>query len=143
MRMRIPPGSDMSLLRSEPVARAAHRQDELGVARIPFDLLAEMADVYVDGSRLAVVGSTAQAFEELPSREDDAGTLGENHEHLELDERELHRLPAYFDRASRNIDSQLSAFDQLLPVARQVRRRGAPQERTNTASELAESRMAS
>ena len=55
------------LLRSEPIARAANRQDQLRIARVPLDLLPKMAYVDVDRPRLTVVGSPAKPLQELAS----------------------------------------------------------------------------
>src|SRR5262245_60118147 len=83
----------------EPVAGSADGEDELGIARVALDLLAQMADVDVDRPRLAVVGAPADPLEQLPSREDDARLGSEQREELELDERQLDRRSAYLDRA--------------------------------------------
>ena len=103
----------------EAVARAADRQDQLGVARIPLDLLAQVADVHVDRARLAVVGArhaAARGARDARTRRPDSDAS--THEHLELDERELDRLAANLDRAARDVDPQLASLDHLVALAR-------------------------
>ena len=77
-----------------------------GLARLALDLLAQVADVDVDRAWLAVVGAPAEALEELPAGEDDAGVRGEQREQLELDERQLDGLAAHLDRAPRQVDAR-------------------------------------
>ena len=111
-------------------------ENQLRIARIALDLLAQMPHVHVDRARFPVIGAPAQALEELAPREDDAGALREHDEHLELDERQLRRLAANIDGSARHVDAKLAALDELLAFARQVRRRGSAQQRSHPASEL-------
>ena len=106
---------------SEAVPGAAHREDQLRIARVPLDLLAQVTHVHVDRARLAIVGAAAKSLEQLAAREHDAGALREHDEHLELDERQLYGFAANFDRTSRNVDPQLAALDQLFALAGEVR----------------------
>ena len=73
----------------EAVARAAHREDQLGLARVALDLLPQVADVDVDRARLAVVRAAPDALEQLAPAEHDARVGGERAQQLELDERQL------------------------------------------------------
>src|SRR4249919_2439521 len=132
------PAATRPLLGPEAIARAAHREDQLGIARIPLDLLAQVADVDVDRARLAVVRPAPQSLQELAPREHDAGALREDDQHLELDERELDGLPANVDCPSGNVDPELAPLDELLPFSGEVRRRGAPEECAHAAPELAD-----
>src|SRR5512145_2572619 len=97
MRIRIPPGSDTTLVRPEAIPGAAHGEDQLGIARVALDLLAQVADVDVDRARLPVVGAAPQALQQLAPGEHDARARREHHQHLELDERQLHWLAASLD----------------------------------------------
>ena len=67
---------------------------------------------------------------------DDAGVRGEQREQLELDERQLHGLAAHLDRAPRQVDAQLAAFDHLIAAADEMRRRGTSEQRPDPASKL-------
>ncbi len=96
--VRIPPGR---LIVPEPIAGAAHGEDQLGLAGVALDLLAQVAHVDVDRPRLAVVGAAADALEQLPAAEDDAGIAREERQELELDEGELDRRVAHLDGAAR------------------------------------------
>jgi hypothetical protein len=107
--------------------------------RVALDLLAQVAHVDVDGARLAVVGAAAELLEQLPPREDAAGRAGEHAQELELDEGQLHLVPAHLHRAPRHVDAQLAHLDDLVvqPLAR-PRRRRAPQQRAHATAELAD-----
>src|SRR6185503_7548282 len=122
----------------EAVAGPPHREYQLRVARVALDLLAEMPDVDVDRARLAVVGAPANALEELPPAEHHARLGGEQREQLELDERERDGLTPHLDGASRQVDDDLAAVDQVLPATCEMRVRGASQERPDPAPELAD-----
>jgi len=97
-----------------------------------------VAHVDVDGSRLAVVGTTAEPLEQLPTREHDARARGEDNEHLELDEGQLHHLAPDGHRAPGQVDSQLAPLENLFALTGEVRRRRATQQRADTAPELAD-----
>ena len=75
-----------------------------------------MPDVDVDRPRLPVVGPPSKSLEQLAPREDDAGARGQHGEHLELDERELDRLPADLHRPPGEIDAHVALLDDLLPL---------------------------
>ena len=49
---------------AEAVADAAHREDQLRLARVALDLLAQVTDVDVDRPRLAVVGAAPEPLEQ-------------------------------------------------------------------------------
>ena len=99
------------------------------------DLLAEVTHVDVDraarGSR-----APAQALEELPAREDDPRARSEQCEHLELDERQLHRLASDLDDPAWKVDPRLTLLDDFQPLPSRRRARRAAQQRTYTAAEL-------
>ena len=54
----------------EAVADAAHGEDQLGLARVALELLAQVADVDVDRARLAVVGVAPERLEQHPAAVD-------------------------------------------------------------------------
>jgi hypothetical protein len=119
------------LLRSEAIARAADRKDQLGIARVPLDLLAKVANVDIDRPRLTVVGPPTKSFQELSPRKDDAWARRQHHEHLELDERELDGLPTDLHGSARQVDPELarssSRSAQHAARARARRARTAPE----------------
>src|SRR3954453_7337066 len=73
---------------AEAVADAAHGEDVLGRLRVGLELLAQVTDVDVDGTRVAVGGVTPHPAEEHVAGEDAARRAGERPEDLELDEGE-------------------------------------------------------
>src|SRR5919109_3286944 len=107
----------------EAVPDAAHREDELRLARILLELLAQVADVDVDRARLTVVGAAPERLEQHPARVDPARVRRERPEELELDVRELHRLAADLDRPLRHVDDEPVSGDEVL-VRRPGPRRG-------------------
>ena len=90
----------------------------------------------VDRAGLAVVGAPAQALEELPAREDDPRARSEQCEHLELDERQLHRPGLDLDDPAWKVDPQLTLLDDFQPLPSRRRARRAAQQCTYTAAEL-------
>ena len=70
------PGADAARRRHrvpEAVADAAHGVDQLGLARVALELLAQMADVDVDRARLAVLGAAPERLEQHLARVDAPG----------------------------------------------------------------------
>ena len=124
---------------AEAVADAAHGQDQLGLARVPLDLLAQVADVDVDRARLAVVGAAAEPLEQLPARKHAARRGCEHPQELELDERELHLAAAHLDGAPGDVDPHLARLDQL--VASRSPGRGAAARRRSARTRLRNSRI--
>ena len=123
---------------AEAVARAAHRQDQLGLLGVPLDLLAQVPDMDVDRAWLAVVGAPADPLQQLPPAEDDPGIGGEEREQLELDERQLHGLPRTSTaRRGRSITTSPRSIDLVAPAG-MVRRCSAAQEGADAAAELAD-----
>ncbi len=62
-----------SHLLDEAVADAAHGEEELGLLRVALDLLAQVADVDVDGARVAVLGVAPDVLEQRLAGEHAAG----------------------------------------------------------------------
>src|SRR4051794_37125653 len=92
------------VLVAEPVADTAHREQVLGGARVPLELLPEVTDVHVDGPRVSVGGVAPDLLEEHlpglhPSRQ--ARQRGED---LELDVREVGALAAHGDDPALEVD---------------------------------------
>src|SRR3954453_4212390 len=71
------------LLVAEAISDAAHREDVLGLLRVGLELLAEVADVHVDGPRVAVRRVAPHARQEHVAREHAPGARGERVEDLE------------------------------------------------------------
>src|SRR5690349_12232143 len=97
-----------------------------------------MADVDVDGARLAVVSATPEGLEEHPPAVNAARVRGQRPQQLELDVGELDRFPAHLDRPARDVDLEAVHRDQLVPLASGARSRGAAKKRPHTAAELAD-----
>ena len=74
-----------TLLLPEAVADAAHGEEELGLLGVALELLAQVADVDVDGARVAVLGVAPDVLEQGLAAEHPAGRAGEGAEDLELD----------------------------------------------------------
>ena len=73
------------ILLLEAVADAAHGEEELGLLRVALELLPQVADVDVDGARVAVLGVAPDVLEQGLAGEHPAGRAGERAEDLELD----------------------------------------------------------
>src|SRR6188768_665168 len=131
-----PRGAGASCAVPEAVPRAPHREDQLRLARVALDLLPEMADVDVDRARLAVVGTPADALEQLSAAEHDPRLRREQREQLELDERERDGRAPDVHRAARKVDDDLAPVDHVLAPAREMRVRGATEQRAHAAAEL-------
>src|SRR3954452_11694538 len=85
------------LLVAEAVADAAHREDVLRLLGVRLELLAQVADVDVDGARVAIGRVAPYAREEHVAREHAPRPGGERAEDLELHERGRHHLAAQAD----------------------------------------------
>ena len=72
-----------------------------------------MANVDVDRPRLAVVGAAVQLVQERLPCVDAAGVGGQKAQQLELEGRELDRVPVQLDRVLGNVDDELARLDQL------------------------------
>src|SRR4051812_3773565 len=77
------PGNSTFLV-AEAVSDAAHREQVLRLLRIGLDLLPQMADVDVDGARVAVGGVAPDAREQHVAGEHPAGRARQRGEDLEL-----------------------------------------------------------
>src|SRR4051794_27330029 len=78
------PGTSPVLV-AEAVSDAAHREQVLRLLRIRLDLLPQVADVHVDGARVAVGGIAPDAREQHVAGEDAPGGARQRGEDLELD----------------------------------------------------------
>src|SRR6478752_7502237 len=91
-RSAAPEGAETALERGmqlgrggvELVADAAYGEDELGVLGVALDLLAEVGDVDVTGSLVAVELGLPQLLHDLGAGEDLAGAADEEAQELEL-----------------------------------------------------------
>src|SRR5207244_2037785 len=123
---------------SEPVAGAAHGQDQLRLARVYFELLAKVPDVDVDRSWLAVGRIAPDRLEERPAAEDLARLGHERPEQLELDIGEIESAAVHLGLAALDIERHTSRGDRLACGRVAARRPGAAQECSHAAPELAD-----
>ena len=106
----------------ERVAHATDRQDEGRRRRIVLDLLAQVADVDVDGLLVLVEGLVvAQQLQELAAGVDAARPGGEVAQDLELGRGEADPSGAALDPPTLQVDDQVVVADD---PARRPRRRG-------------------
>src|SRR6476661_3446025 len=104
----------------EGVADTSHRQDEDGRRRVVLDLVAQVADVHVDGllvlvERLVV----AQQLEQLATGVDTAGSGREMAQDLELGRREADAPGPTLHAATLQVDDEILVADD--PAAGGVR----------------------
>src|SRR5687767_6017485 len=121
----------------ERVAHATNGQDEGRRRRIVLDLLAQVADVDVDGLLVLVEGLVvAQQLEELATRVDAARPGCEVAQDFELRGGEADPSGATLDPPTLQVDDQVVVADD--PPASRVREIAvrAPQERLDPAQEL-------
>ena len=100
------------------------------------ELLAQMADVDVDGAGVAVLGVAPDVLEQRLAAQHPAGGAGEGAEDLELDVGELRLLAAQGHHAAAEVDRQVAALDRLL-LGRVADHPRAPQGGLDPAAELA------
>src|SRR4051794_4981567 len=98
---------------AEAVADTTDGEDQLRLARIALELLAQVADVDVDRARLAVVRASPEPLEQHLPRVHPARVRGEYPQELELDVRELDGAALDLDDAAREVDRQPAARDDL------------------------------
>src|SRR5207247_544467 len=121
----------------EAIADAANRVDVFGLARVAFELLAEVTDVHVDRPRLAVVGAAPEFLQEHLAGEDPTRVRGHGSQELELDVGELHLFPLELHGAAADVDPQRPRGDDLVAVRSLVRRElRATEQRAHPAAEL-------
>src|SRR5437762_8262628 len=70
---------------AEAVAHAAHGEDVLRLLGVALELLAQMANVHVDGARVAIRGIAPYALQQHVAREHPPGRSRQRAEDLELD----------------------------------------------------------
>src|SRR5689334_24961513 len=75
----------ISRLLAEAVADAAHSEEELRLLGVALELLAQVADVDVDGARVAVLGVAPDVLEQRLAAEHAARRARQRREDLELD----------------------------------------------------------
>ena len=116
---------------AEAVADAAHGEDELGLARIALELLAQVAHVDVDRPRLAVVGAAPERLQQhLAACRRGPGWAASVAQELELHVGELDRLAVALHGPPGEIDAQSVGLDRLVPA---VGRAGEPRARRRSA----------
>src|SRR6186997_2537146 len=96
----------------EPVADPAHGEQVLRLLRVLLQLLAQVADVDVDGARVAVVGVAPDVLEQGLAGEDAPRRTRERAEDLELDVGDFDLLGVEGDHAAVEVDRQLVARDR-------------------------------
>src|SRR5690242_12051495 len=102
----------MPLALGEGVPGTPHRQDEARIGRIVLELLAQMADVDVDGLLVLVERLViAHQLEQFAPREDPPRPCGEVSQDLELRGREADSLVAARDAPPFEIDHQVAMAD--------------------------------
>src|SRR6185312_8654667 len=99
-------------LLDEAVADAAHGEEELWLLRVALQLLPQMADVDVDGARVAVLGVAPDVLEQRLAAEHPAGRAGERAEDLELDVGDADLLAGEGDEAAVEVDRQVRVDDR-------------------------------
>src|SRR5205085_8224151 len=131
------PQPEVHLSVSEVVPDPAYREDQLGLPRIPLDLLAQVANVYVDGTRIAVRGVPPEALEQHGPAEHAAGRTRQDREDLELDVGELHLPAAHLDLALAEVDAHVALLERFLAAVAVRAQVGTAQHRLHAAAELA------
>src|SRR3954470_12841743 len=125
------------LLVAEAVADAAHREDVLRLLGVRLELLAQVADVDVDGARVAIGRVAPHAREEHVAREHAPRARGERAQDLELHERGRHGRAMQGHRALGGVDAQVAHLERAVAVVAGPRHPGAPQRGLDPRAELA------
>ena len=120
------------LRRRDLVPDAPDGHDRRGVA----ELAAELADVDVDGARVAGEGVAPDALEQLVAREHEAAVVEQLPEQVELLRRELDLLLADAHLAAAGVDRQV-AVAELLALDLAALGRRAAEDRLHAGDELA------
>jgi len=115
---------DARRLRGQPVAHAAHGEQQLRRLGALLELLAQVADVDVDPARVAVRAVPPDRAQELVAREEVAGAAHERLHDLELREREVDAGAADAHLAAQPVE--LEVADGEHRIAERARP-GAPQ----------------
>src|SRR6476661_2768966 len=129
------PGS-LFVLVAEAIADAAHREQVLGGARVPLELLPKVANVDIDGARVPVGGVSPDLLEEHLARLDPARRTGKRGEDLELDVGEVGALAAHGDDAALEVDLETTRGDRLLTAGPAADHLGAAERGPDAAAEL-------
>src|SRR4051794_13276535 len=116
LRRDFSPGNDLPLLVAEAVSDAAYREQVLGLLRIHLDLLPQVANVDVDGARIAVRRVAPHTCEQHVAREDTPRGTRQREEDLELDVRGRHDLALARGRALARVDAQALDVDRTFVV---------------------------
>src|SRR5918998_4385187 len=110
-----PPPRDPFL--AEDIPDTPRGVDELGVAGVALDLLAEVADVDVHRALVAELVAPHPP-EQRAARENPARARGEGHEELELGVGEIHLLAPYGDPAAGEVDAEPIVVELVGALAR-------------------------
>src|SRR3954468_3437252 len=119
----------------EAVARAADREDQLGRLRLLFELLAQVADVHVDGARVAVGAVAPDRAQQLLAVVQPPRLVHQALQQLELGERQPHGLGGDRHPALALVEHHVGDLQQ--PVVEQVAV-GAAQDRADARPQLGE-----
>src|SRR5205085_12067621 len=97
----------------EVIPHATHREEELRLLRVPLELLAQVANVHVDGPRIAVRRVAPQPLEQHRPAVHASGAARERGEDLELDVGQPDRFAADLDRALGEVDLEIALDERL------------------------------
>src|SRR5918998_543739 len=114
---QVPGFSPKVLPLAENIPDAPRGVDELGVAGVALDLLAEVADVDVHRALVAELVAPHPP-EQRAARENPARARGEGHEELELGVGEIHLLAPYGDPAAGEVDAEPIVVELVGALAR-------------------------
>src|SRR5918997_6104406 len=112
--------SPKSLSLAENIPDAPRGVDELGVAGVALDLLAEVADVDVHRALVAELVAPHPP-QERAAREHPAGARGEGHQELELGVGEVHLVAPHGHPAAGEVDPQAVVVELVGALARRNR----------------------
>src|SRR3954452_18057272 len=122
---------------AEVVADPTHGEDQLGLLRITLDLLAQVTDVDVDRSRVAVRGVAPESLQQHRAAEDASRRAGEDREDLELDVGQLDGRAAHLHVTLGEVHPQLAVLERRVEVVVAGAKVGAAEDRLHAAAELA------
>ena len=111
--MAVPSERALGLI-PEPVAHTPHRKQVLGIARVALDLLPQVADVDVNGPRIAIVGVAPDVLEQGLAALDPSRRRRERGEDLELDVGEADLRPRGCWSSALDVDFQVAGGDRLV-----------------------------
>src|SRR4051794_3730097 len=127
----------LPVLVAEAVPDAAYREQVLRLLRIRLDLLPQMADVHVDGPRIAVRGVAPHAREQHVAREHPSRRARERGQDLELHVGRLHDVAVARHGALARVDAQTAHVHRALVVGVRARHPRAAERRLHARAELA------